>query len=81
MSDTAKDILALIAKLIRERDNARGMHRDTLMQLSELLEENTRYEQELERRDRAMRRARRAIRNQTDRNDFDRIYSMIMGGK
>lgn len=81
MNDAAKDILTLIAKLIRERDHARGLHRDTLMQLSELLDENTRYEQELERHARAMRRARSAIATQSERSAFDEIYRKHMEEK
>lgn len=81
MSDDPKAILTLIARLVRERDNARGLHRDALMQLSESLNENTLYRQELERHARAMRRARLAITSQSERKAFDEIYSKNMEAK
>lgn len=78
MNDDPKIILALIAKLVRERDTFQRMLRNTVKQVSELSEENARYEQELERRDRAMRRARSAIATQSERRAFDEIYRKHM---
>lgn len=81
MSNDPKVILALIAGLVRERDNARGLHRDALIQPSESLNENKHYAQEIERHARAMRRARLAITSQAERRAFDEIYRKNMEAK
>lgn len=78
MNDAAKDILTLIAKLIRERDTFHRMLRDTVKQGSELAAELKRYKQEIERHARAMRRARSVISSQSERKVFDEIYRKHM---